>query len=102
MNVLLIWEDVPENTRVFLLKDLPTEDVDLLKIAAGKFVNGNDHGPAGRVQTRIENHTWKGMPDPEAVGIWAKYKIINLHGDQNPLAVPSVKVDLVVVSGFIL
>jgi hypothetical protein len=46
MNVLLIWEEVPDNTKAYVL--VPGKDdelIELAKAAHGYFVNGEDNDP---------------------------------------------------------
>lgn len=38
MNVLLIWEDHPEEIRFYLLKDVTSEQWDILNLSSGKFL----------------------------------------------------------------
>lgn len=38
MNVLLIWEDVPDETRIYLLKDISPDEWEMLNFCNGKYL----------------------------------------------------------------
>lgn len=40
--ILLIWEEIPESTKVFLLADLDQEDFDKVCAAHGAYANSGD------------------------------------------------------------
>lgn len=46
MTVLLIWEQVPEKTTMYLLQDLTQEEYDMIVKAHGQYVNTVDENEA--------------------------------------------------------
>ncbi len=74
MQTLVIYEEVPENTRLYLI---PSEAAASLNLAvmAGTYVNASDlTADQQEVHDRFSVRTIKDKDDPNS-GDWAKYQI---------------------------
>lgn len=84
MRVLIVWEEVPENTTFYVVEN-PSEDVlETIKGAAGKFINTTD-----------ENEEVNTLSDwlEDSVSMFTKHEV------EAPLEGPF---DLVVLCGFMM
>lgn len=82
-KTLLIWEEVPETTKVFVL-DSDSQAADLARQSAGKFINSNDVEEGDPIELLSE---WIGANSPTDIGIEA------------PISGPF---DQVIVCGFLM
>lgn len=111
-NVILIWENIPESTEVFLLKDLTEEEFDIVSKCHGMIINVNNDGTFPDKDLAVDKVNLYLTPEKykdssysdevltevgvtkEEVSKWDKFKIT--HGD----LIPVEGYDLLVVSGF--
>ncbi|QJI10847.1 hypothetical protein GuL6_278 [Buttiauxella phage vB_ButM_GuL6] len=107
-TVLIIFEEIPENTSLFLVE--ATDDmVEILKTAHGRYVNGCGNTPEQDHAVNIvnlmlgprtdDNLKWaheSGIPH-ELVGIYDKCGV-----DASSPLIPMKQIDLVVRTGFFL
>ena len=111
-NVILIWENIPESTEVFLLKDLTEEEFDIISKCHGMIINVNNDGTFPEKDLAVdkvnlyltpEDHKASSYDEDylkeigvtkEEVAKWDKFKIN--HG----VPIPVEGYDLLVVSGY--
>lgn len=110
MNVLLIWENVPESTDAYLIKDVSEEDLTRLQLAHGQLINNCDDegiqpaldfinlylGPIEYIEYSREFMNEIGF-DPTEYGKWNQYK-----KPFQALGVNIKDADLLILSGFLL
>jgi hypothetical protein len=85
MNILLIWEEVPERTSAYVIKEPSDELRDILLASHGHYINGGvgiDH-PINQLSER-----------------WAEFKIDDFKlEDSEPIRGP---IDVAIICGFIM
>jgi hypothetical protein len=84
MKVLIVWEEIPENTIFYVIEDPNKEVLKTIKEAAGKFINTTDENE--------EVNTLSSWLE-DSVSMFTKHEV------ETPLEGPF---DLVVLCGFIM
>ena len=98
MNVLLIWEDIPDSTIVYFLEDVSEEERKILGTANDCFINSDDSEEKLNATYLISDAISSDIEycqNKEWAGKWSD-KIINLPFE------PNKKIDLVVITGCVI
>ena len=66
MRVLLIWEDIPETTRFFVIDDPSDKELEYLEEANGLFINADD-------ETDGLQYVYTAICNPEYAGDYVTY-----------------------------
>lgn len=98
MKTLLIWEEVPETTSLYLIDDAP----DWLGDCHMHYINGNAQGEILDKLSRVndalcDTPEYYGNPEDELAGAWSDCKL----GENESFVVEEGPVR-VVVSGFLM
>lgn len=79
MSILLIVNEIPESIRMYLITDINSEEVKLLKLAHGKYLNGDELNAETDyaigfifAATQESSQPWDGVP-ADVFGKWNKY-----------------------------
>jgi len=95
MRVLLIWEALPEEVKLFVIEDPTEEQLSVLRGANGKYVGIDDYGGDLMVLNTAVGGLDCADPDVDAkwAGLWDRCEV------ECPITGP---IDLVVRSGFVV
>lgn len=86
MNVLVIYEEVPEDTRFFLLQNISEDEYDQLANCHGKYINIDDNADLSYLTGKIydeegEPGTWHNFEVKKVKGVPFEFKAEN-EGDE--------------------
>ena len=101
MKVLLIWEEIPEDTKLYLINDPTEEQLKMLEGACNKYINFDDITEAmDYLSAALTEEKYKNDPDiissvkdKSVISIWSKCKVTAPINQQ---------IDKVFISGFYL
>jgi hypothetical protein len=96
MKILLIWEEIPERTKLFTINDPTDKQIAMLEEANGKYINIDDANDGMEyLNWALMDKKYKDAQAPEYTSVWAD----NQTKTQSPIQGP---IDRVYISGFYL
>lgn len=88
-NALIVWQNIPESTKLVLVQGLTEKDLETVRNAAGKYVNSGDENDAVfEVQDLVDEND-------------GRQDITELDPD-SPVELKGIQIDVMVVCGFLL
>lgn len=107
MRVLIVYENIPESTDMFIV-DAHGQELEDLRMAHGNYVNAIDNEETEKAMARIslrlgskesdnaKIREWCGLEESD-VAMWEFTGLTN----PEPISVPDSEIDMVIVTGFV-
>lgn len=107
MRVLIVYENIPESTDMFIV-DAHGQELEDLRMAHGNYINAIDNDDIEKAMARIslrlgtkesdnpETREWCGLKESD-VAMWQFTGLTN----PEPISVSDSEIDMVIVTGFV-